>query len=484
MSSEYASISTPTRESRSRLHNSVYTPAYKVSAINEEVWNRWNIHPILSVVIALLALCCSVVASFPYLSYSTDLPESVWLVVCVTRSVMYAVVFSGYWMHPVIYRPVRCVTRDVSLVYILRVIMSALFAVVYTFLYSVKWYTADVLIRDVSVPLFSVLWLCIFYSVIDKHLSNSISVSGIPSSRLCARKRRSMLDSISDAEKRVASEREECARVYNIVHGSDATPENCVSEATMEMLFAQEDVFGYDNIVTVDDRLLQHEERVYDPCRATRAAVVNVFLGVCLVPLSLAMMEDYGYPLAVMIKDGNKTEPLPISVGAFLSIETALSCCLSVMYTVAVYPIAHKYASMRCSIQNNASMRCSVSNVKALIFKLPIALLAGVLASVRMNSSYSIFGHIAARCGVPLSLEPFFVWTCVSLVFLIDFLACVKVLSCALKKWMSILAKLMCVGCLTHTSQVYKLRPYFKKMKQLVRDCDEETVCELFDAVM
>ena len=466
MSSEYGS--------QDRLHDSVYAsvsaPAYKVSAINEEVWNRWNIHPIFSVVIALIVLCCSVVASFPYLSYSTDLSESVWLVMCVTRSVMYAVVFSGYWVHPVIYRPVRCTTRDVSLAYIFRVVMSALFAVVYTFLYSVKWYTADVIIRDVSVPLFSVLWLCIFYSVIDKHLSNSISVSGIPGSRLCARKRRSMLDSIGDAEKRVACEPEECTRVYDIVHGSGAT---------IEMLFAQEDVFGYDNIVTVDDRLLQSEERVYDPCRATRAGAVNVFLGVCLVPLSLAMMEDYGYPLAVMIKDGNKTEPLPISVGAFLSIETALSCCLSVMYTVAVYPIAHKYAGVRCSIQN----------FKTFIFKLPITLLAGVLASVRMNSSYSIFGHIAARCSVPLSLEPFFVWTCVSFVFLIDFLACVKVLSCALKRWVSILAKIvpdkfLCVGCLTHTSQVYKLRPYFKKMKQLVRDCDEETVCELFDAVM
>ena len=71
--------------------------------------------------------------------------------------------------------------------------------------------------------------------------------------------------------------------------------------------------------------------------------------------------------------------------------------------------------------------------------------LAGVLGSIRMNSSYEIFGRVVARQDLPDSLGLAVIWIGMMLVFAIDFLASLRVISVALQKHAE------CIACLALT---------------------------------
>lgn len=434
-----------------------------LSFVSDWVWRESPMSIPFRVVYALVSLSWSAAAALPYLWYSSGLPESVWVLTCIMRFITYFLVFSGYWLYLVLGHSFG-IPGDTGAMYWLRAAAGLLFSSVYTFMYCVKWYIAASS-SVISVLLFSASWFYVFYSVVDKHLSGSVSRSGVDSSRATQKKRECLLRSIKHAEQHIASSPEHSQLIHDLVR-SGAGNISCLFASTI-MSHAHS-----------EERMSVYEERGYDPCSKVRVCVINVFLGVCLVCLSLSMIEDYGYPLAMLLKGENATAPLPIDETSFLAIICLFSAFLSAMYISATYPIPHKYVAKRCSLDR----------LKSFLLNVPTMLLAGVIASVRMNSSYSMFGTIAGRCFIPERIGLTFVWSGMMIVFAVDFWACMKITSCALKKHATI-ASLIATSLLPgkhslHWLRVYSLRKHFKRAKCAVRNCDEGMVEKLFDALL
>ena len=430
-----------------------------ISSINAWVWRQHTrgMHCSLQVCCVLIALAVSAVAALPYLWYSALVPESV----CAMRFAVYFAVFSGHWVY-LLTSHYMYLPGSAGVTYIIRGVLSVIFAGVYAFMYSVKWYTVrDTWLRIPQVLLFSACWFYAFYCVVDKHLSTAISLTGIDTSRCARKKRECLLRSIKHVEQHVAACADNSQDIYETL-----------SLCNLSSLVARTVI-----IAQTEERMAVYEERSYDPCGNIRVCVVNVFLGVCLVCMSLAMIDDYGYPLAMLLKNDNATAPLPVSDAAFLSSVTVFCACLSGMYISATYPIPHKYAAKRC-------------NPVSLLLNAPIIVFAAIIATVRMNTSYSMFGVIAERCLLPESLGTVFVWCGVAVVFVTDLWGCMKITSCALKRYATLLALTvlyysvpMC-ETVQHWARIYAIRKYTKRLKYAVRNCEEMMLERLFDAVL
>lgn len=449
----------------------IETVSYRLNLIDSVFWTEVeNSNKYIIIALSLFFFVSSAAASTPYLIYGFDVPGVIWILLCVIRSLIYFTVFSGYSLYwscisAHLSTPYISLSQRISGLFVARVLVSCLFSVTYALMYSVKWYEMDsAIIRDVTVPLFFIMWLSVFYTVIDKHLSFNVNIDGLSTSSVQSRKRASLLSSIKVMEKYINSSQENCKTIFNQIK----------TNPTLSLLFASVSSKGFGN---EEERLSQYEEVSYDNCLNFRTNIVNVFLGVCIIPLTLSLMEDYGHSFALVLKNGNQTNPLPISEDSFLWLISWLSSTLSFLYIIATYPIPHKYARKRCTMPK-------LSTLSAFVVNVPFMFCAAVLASVRINSSYSIFGKMAARFQIPYNLGLPLIWLGVMIVFCVDYLASMKIISCAFKKHMTLISKALCL-CTNFANtnkhlMAYQLRMYTKNIKTIVRNCDEDTLDDLF----
>ena len=284
---------------------------------------------------ALLSLTCSLFASFPYLAYSFGLPEPVWLLTCALRQIMYFVIFSGYWLHLLIDPPRMC--RDVR-----GVIYSTLFAGVYTILYAIKWYTVPkIILREVSVALFVISWFHVFFTMV------------------CQRAKKESI--WKDTMRKARLSDHNSLEIYRRLRGEK---------------------------VDVAESL---EMRLSTDRSSSIPLALAGFFGLATVPLTLSLVEDYGYSINLALKLGNESSSLPMSEEAFLWTVGSTMGVFAVMYSSMVLRVACKYAEKA----RNAQLRCAM--MWRSIACIPLIFLAGVLGSIRMNSSYEILGRVVAR---------------------------------------------------------------------------------------
>lgn len=395
-----------------------------------------------------VSLAIAVLGAFPYTSYSEFLPDYEWGFICVLRTMVYILVFSSYIIHNVSRLNITYVSlKHCSLAYLLRVLFGILFAGLYSFLYSIKWLAhSDTPFFKVSIAFFILSWFIVYYSVIDRHLSNTISIAGIPSSVLSLRRKVNLLKSIQELQDLCFENDELCRDMFL-----------CISVGTEKIYYMK---LANSTLAQIEiERVHLYEEEHYDYFERIRGNLVNILLGISLVPLTLAMIEDYGYSFHQTFGDTG-----------FLWVITILTSVLSVLYLTATYPIYHKLA--RISI-NKECLKWSVLKVVPLGCALAIA-------SVRITASYSIFSKIAASMKMPYDIGWGFIGVGMAVVFLIDFLTCLKIVTSSFKRWISYLS--ICLNVVLMRCEIdppcllkyLSLRCYFKYMKAYVRDVNED----------
>jgi len=388
--------------------------------------------------IGIYLVICVVVAvfsSFPYLAYSFGLPEAIWLLVCVLREIIYFFIFFAHWASLLLTirrenDGMRCVTRC-NFSFAARKILAVTFAGTYTFLYGAKWFTVhNIILQEVSMALFTLSWFHVFYCMIDKQLNTDVDDEEI---------RGNLLRRIRTLEREVSRNPMRSAEVLAMMDTED----------NIEMLLEFEP--GTDEY-------------------RCGASGTDCFLGICLLPLAASLMEDYGYSIAMLLKLGNETIPLPISETDFLWLMTCLSLCFAMMYLIAVRRIPRRWNG-EC---NWTGITCS----------LVISFCAGVLASIRLDASYAIFGRITARLLVPEPLAATVIWLGTILVFGIDFLASAKIISSTRKKMMTLLAhgaeRFLGTGgekdWIIRWFGIYLIKHRTKHLKRVIRTTDVVTL--------
>jgi hypothetical protein len=224
-----------------------------------------------------------------------------------------------------------------------------------------------------------------------------------------------------------------------------------------------------------EERLVTYEKYWHDGLSEILGDIVNGMLGFSLIPLTLALLEDYGAAVKLIVSDED----------TFLWVLTITSLSLGILYLIATRPIHHK----SFKVVTRPSKRCFFRS----LIKLPVILGAGAIGSLRVNMSFMIFGRLTGRFMVPFGLSQTLIWTGIILVFYIDYSTCVKILSCSFKMLFSLLSLILWIifqyvgypcKLVKYLVTGYVIRWYTKYAKWLVRNCDEDLLDTIFDDIL
>jgi hypothetical protein len=418
----------------------------------------------------LISTLVGILSSFPYATYYERITYVEWVFFCLIRTAIFAFVFSSQWIGSIFDYMYRHKYSSSTLPSgIARHLTCTLFATLYSLLYSIKWIELnDVLLWQVSIALFTISWFNVFYNVINCRLGSSITIS-TTSAKI--RIRRVLLSCIKIAENIARDSRSSCDSIF--LHFD--------KRCNIEILIAKQvnSMFYITNGQL--DKLDMYEENVYDTCREVRNSFVNMFVGFSLIPLTLSVLEDYGYSLYKLCSDIK-------CANAFEWLSFILCSLLSMLYMVATYDIHHN--NMKKLALVFRSKQDMIAAVKSLVVQAVPLSCACIIGTTRFNASYAIFGKIAAKFGMPYSIGLTFIYSMLSIVFIIDTAACYKIICRSYKKLLSIL----CMPLVPYSNifpdiiktyiRYYSLRYYYKRLKWFLRNCEETTLYILYDKLL
>lgn len=425
---------------------------------------------LLLVLFFFLSITVSALGALPYLTYSGEAPESIKEGICITRYIIYLIIFSSHWLYvstDLILRYRFSIMRSmyINWSFIARQVLDNLFTITYTMLYAVKWIALENIPQtNVSIPCFCISWILVYYSIIDKHLSSSISASGSPSSNLSSRKRRMLLKSVKNTEKMlsVSSVKERENYICNLIE-----------EKNLSLFFSSHVCKG---ISLSEERLVTYEKYWHDGLSEILSDIVNGMLGFSLIPLTLALLEDYGAAVKLIVNDED----------VFLWVLTIASLLLGILYLIATRPIHHKTCRVLTSMPTKS---CFFSS----LMKLPVMAAAVSIGSLRVNMSFMIFGRLTGRFMLPFGLSQALIWSGIIIVFYIDYGTCLKILSCSFKMLFTLLSLVLhrifeATGypckLVKYLVTGYTIRWYTKYAKWLVRNCDEDLLDSIFENIL
>lgn len=434
----------------------------RLLAVNEDLFIDTSSF-VLMFIIILSSSIVGVLAAFPYATYHAWITSIEWIFFCVIRATVFACVFTSQWVFTIfdiVHRPKQTI-RSCT---IMRHIVCTLFAALYSVLYAIKWMELDnIILWQLTIGLFTISWFNVFYGVINYRLGSS-TVFMSTSTNL--RVRSIILSCIKAAERIAWKSADDCNSImYHLKH-----------DKHIGVFIAKQSNSLFYTYPLSGDKLEMYENAVYDMYASTRTSFIDLFVGLSLVPLTLALLEDYGYSLYKMCHTLH-------CVDTFDWVVFICTSILAILYTIATYDIHHNNARKCSSIcQTKQDMIGGIKKLFVQSFPLACACIVG---TTRLNSSYSIFGRIAGKFDMPYSIGLPFIYTMIGVVFIIDTAAAYKIVCRSYKKMISILIlpiiswSSYLPSSINHIVQYYYLRYYYKRLKWYVKNCDEQMICVL-----
>lgn len=419
----------------------VTTDLHELDQTNDELFSEHAHGWLLSIVAILASLSLSVFAILPYTVYQRQLLISDWILFCVVRPGMYLLVFCATWH--------KLFTRKNSYWGRWRVVVSCVFAGVYTSLYTIKWVEADgIPLRYLSLSCLSVSWFAVFYEVMDRHLSSRSAATSIE-----LRRKTTLLYAIRQQELA-------CWRVPNFASFVSSALQ---SEQTLSVLVCSHSEAHLHGLTSEDAKLSIYEAAAYDQYERPIATLVSVAMGLSFILLTLALIEDYAYAFFRLVRNED----------VFLVLVFLFCVIFSALYLLSTYPIYHRMLGQTLGL-----VRDPRETIFSFCRRTPLFVLASIAGLTRMNASYSIFGSIAGRMGVPEGIGLFLVWLGVMIVALVDFSSTLKIVSRTVKYvWMMLLFQVVDV---TWTPSWMRdeidraiVRYYSKRLKRVIRNSNE-----------
>jgi hypothetical protein len=211
-------------------------------------------------------------------------------------------------------------------------------------------------------------------------------------------------------------------------------------------------------------RLSIYENESYEPHERRISSLVDLVIGFSFLPLTLSMVEDYGYPLSRLMRNE----------GVFLVLIFIFCVTLSCLYLLSTYPIYHGMMNKGMDL-----IRDPREAILSFCRRSPLFVLSSIVALSRTNASYSIFGSIIGRMEVPEGMGLTLVWFGVITVAVVDFSATLKIASRAVKYiWMIALMELgrwteTGIGWIDSEIRRSVVRHHSKRLKRCIRNSDE-----------
>ena len=415
----------------------------------------------LLIFISLFSAACATISVFPYTVYESFLPDLQFKTLCVARSLSFGIIFFNAWieMHISFYKyfyldtfePLEDLKRKTN---IPQIAISVLFVFLYSGLYAWKWFIEDVPIKYASLLLSFVSLARVFYGLIQNQLKNS------------------SLDSISERRRKILLN---CLDKFKKISYFNSAIISTIAEkfknlegqsiSLFSIFFAVRDDIQF---FTVDkeELLIKYEEDLEDSYEHIRINFTNLYLGVIWLSLTLVMMEDYGYAVFHITK---------LDEEGYLWLVMMISGILSGLYIFASYGLVHAFSK---NLVNLLTCRNGGTIVKNLAFKIPFIFSGLLIASLRMNSSYIIFGRIAAKFAMPYSIGFTLIWVGMLQIFLLDLITSVEMVSRALENLIILVGSSDRISeyfnCVKNIRRQLKICYCSEKIRRLIFNLDDD----------
>ena len=414
----------------------------------------------VSISLLFLSGLLAALSVLPYVTYQRQLLIGDWVLFCIIRPVTYYFIFLATW-HKLLTR------KNNHWGSWLRIVLSILFGAVYTTLYTMKWIEAEnILISYVALPCLSTSWFLVYYEVMDRYITSRTSVDALD-----LRRKRLLLLAIREQEK--AS--------WFVPDFAAYAAESLTTDKSCSVLVCKHTDAHLRTGQQEEVRLGFYENEFYDAWIDRIAALVGLEVGFSMIPLTLSVVEDYGYSIYKLVGDTD----------AFLVIVFIFCVVFSILYLMTTHPI---YQGMLRS--GLLLFRDPREVILSFCRRVVLFFLASITALTRVNSSYSIFGSIAGRMEVPVGIGLFLVWCAVLVVALVDFSSTLKILSRSVK-YLCMIALVQvremgwerectCFGStfLRRATDRALTRFYSKKLKREVRNATAFELSTLVDCLL
>ena len=415
----------------------------------------------------ILTLVFSSIAALPFVAYEGFLPFLEWDFTCILRAISFGIVYAEAWItflrnvfwriHPTFVPAERFEfpdPKDFPGVPTYKRLLGFVFAFIYASLYAWKWFVLDnIPAKYVAIAFFEASTTKVFYDLILKQLSNSISTN------LHNRQRKVLLKAVKIGYFNSVRDHIVTETVVNHLRNDDCSKFSLMFGVHKDHVFRNEKA----EIMSV------YEEDFHDSFEYIRVATTNIALGIACIALWMTMIEDYGHAIS---------STLSLTEEGYLWFVSIVCFLISCFYILCSYNLVHRAVR---GIHNFLRFRKSIRLFQGFLTKFPAFGMGILIATTRMNSSYATFGRLAGKYALPYSVGFTLIYAGVGVVFALDMVTSTSLLHHAIRSLLVLGNWSFCSNCYygRRFENYMLVRYYHLKAKNLIKEANEETLNKL-----
>jgi hypothetical protein len=451
----------------------------------------YNKSYLLPIIITLISLIIGIISCLPLAGYQGDIELLTLfdLITCIIKAICGGLIFIGCWYNSInklvhnIYFYMEEYDysekqiyddffKKLGILYYIKNILIIFFASLYALPYAWDyWISPNTLIKNISVPLYFLSLLLVFYNRTIEQFKSSANTFTV------GRKKNVLLDSIDRVIKKSKEDSEITNKIIEKLTNSNDIKFSVIFSVNANYIFHDKNK---------EELTELYEEDNYDRFKSARKTILNFLLGIIYISLLITLIYQYEN-LLVDILITNSTIIIE-DPNTILWIAIWISIIEAGLFILATYSIHYNYITELLKLGN-----CSI--IKNKIYKLIIyspMISAGImLAITRLQSSYIAYATLATLLELRKDMGFFLIVVGMALSFSIEMnfmiKTCVNILNAILR---NILTSQFIPECFLRINYINNKRNlalvvlYGKKMKKIINSLNDEGINFLMKTIL
>ena len=442
---------------------------------------KFQHHPFVSILIFTISIILGIFSCLPLAAYNSNIELRTLfdLITCIIKAICGGLIFTACWFNLIdkflisiyeyydekyisnIFEDKRChnIIKKCIIIF-----FSSIYALPYTWDY---WISPNISIKYISVPLYFLSLLQVFYQRTNEQFQSSANSSTIN------RKREILLNSIKRMIKMCKYDSDSSNKILDELNNNPIQHVNDLNvKVKFSLMFAvsKNIIFYKDN---KEELTSQYEDDNYDKWKSTRTTLLNLFLGITYVALLITLINQYENLLVDIFISENSTH-IENKINAILWISIWTSIIEAGLFILATYNIHHNYLRKLLLIADSYMCRKQIT----MIFIYSPMITAGIiLAITRLQSSYIAFAKLATFLELRKDLGFFLITVGMALSFLIEMgfmiKTCIYIIN---NSWRNILISRFMPDYIINHKNLALIISHGKKMTTIIRMLNDDGI--------
>jgi len=448
-----------------------------------------------SIIITLISITIGTIACIPLAGYQGDIELMTLfdLITCIIKAICGGLIFVCCWNNSI--NSLICTIcsylskkeynnnereiysnffKEHGILHYIKIIIIIFFASIYALPYAWDyWISPNTLIKNLSVPLYFLSLLLVFYNRTIAQFKSSANTFTIN------RKKNVLLDSV-DKVIRKSKEDYEISNKILIEIDSDIS-----NDIKFSSIFAVNDNYiFYDK--NKEELTSLYEDDSYDRFKSTRKNILNLLLGTIYISLLITLIYQYQNLLVDVLTINNTI--IIDDPNTILWMAIWISIIESGLFILATYSIHYNYITKLLKIGNCQTIK---SKITQFVVYSPMIAAGVLLAITRLQSSYIAYATLATLLELRKDIGYFLIVIGMALSFSIEMnfmvKTCIHILNATIR---NILTSRFIPNCFLKINYINNKRNlsfvimHGKKMKVIINSLNDEGIYFLMKTIL